>query len=231
MKIEIELHCPRCQGTSIKKNGIKYDGKQNYRCKNCGRQFIGDHHLSYKGCHSQINKRILLMLSRCCGIREIAIIMGISKGKVQATLKHSDYQIIPEKLHYDCLEVDEFWTFIGSKTNKYWLQYAYDRVSGKIVAYVWGKRDAATAQKLKDRLSELSIRFERLVSDHWESFTKVFQPDRQGKFYTVGIEGNNCRLRHRIRRAVRKTCCFSKSLIYHIKAFNLGFYYINNGCV
>ncbi|MBE0443588.1 IS1 family transposase, partial [Psychrobacter sp. FME13] len=31
-----------------------------------------------------------------------------------------------------------------------------------------------------------------------------------GKQHTVGIEGNNCRLRHRLRRAVRKTCCFSK---------------------
>ena len=28
-------------------------------------------------------------------------------------------------------------------------------------------------------------------------------PDQEGKYYTVGIEGNNCRLRHRIKRAVR----------------------------
>ncbi|MFH6852479.1 IS1 family transposase, partial [Acinetobacter baumannii] len=25
----------------IKKNGIKVDGKQNYQCKDCKRQFIG----------------------------------------------------------------------------------------------------------------------------------------------------------------------------------------------
>ncbi|RFC83035.1 IS1 family transposase [Acinetobacter sichuanensis] len=35
VKISIELHCPQCQGKSIKKNGIKRDGKQNYRCKEC----------------------------------------------------------------------------------------------------------------------------------------------------------------------------------------------------
>ncbi|MDP7804061.1 transposase-like zinc-binding domain-containing protein, partial [Acinetobacter baumannii] len=32
------------------KNGIKVDGKQNYQCKDCKRQFIGDHALSYLGC-------------------------------------------------------------------------------------------------------------------------------------------------------------------------------------
>ncbi|MDO9154010.1 MAG: IS1 family transposase, partial [Paludibacter sp.] len=41
----------------------------------------------------------------------------------------------------------------------------------------------------------------------------------------------NCRLRHRIRRAVRKTCCFSKIMFNHIKAFSLAFFYINYGYV
>ncbi|MCL2040228.1 MAG: IS1 family transposase, partial [Bacteroidetes bacterium] len=31
--------------------------------------------------------------------------------------------------------------------------------------------------------------------------------------------------------AFRRTCCFSKKMINHIKAFNLGFYYINFGYV
>ncbi|MDR0714048.1 MAG: IS1 family transposase, partial [Bacteroidales bacterium] len=38
-------------------------------------------------------------------------------------------------------------------------------------------------------------------------------------------------LRHRIRRAFRKTCCFSKKLFNHFKAFNLAFFYINFGFV
>ncbi|MCP4648669.1 MAG: IS1 family transposase, partial [PVC group bacterium] len=39
------------------------------------------------------------------------------------------------------------------------------------------------------------------------------------------------RLRHRVRRAFRKTCCFSKKLYNHIKAFDLAFFYINFGYV
>jgi DNA-directed RNA polymerase subunit RPC12/RpoP len=52
MQIKITLHCPDCQSTKIKKNGKKSYGTQNYLCGKCGRQFIGDHVLKYKGCHS-----------------------------------------------------------------------------------------------------------------------------------------------------------------------------------
>jgi len=64
-------------------------------------------------------------------------------------------------------------------------------------------------------------------------FVEVFGSEKLniGKKYAVGIEGNNYRLRHRIRRIVRKTCCFSKKLLYHLKNFNLAFHYINQGFV
>jgi predicted RNA-binding Zn-ribbon protein involved in translation (DUF1610 family) len=48
VKIEITLYCPDCQSPNIKRNGKKSSKKQNYLCKDCGRQFIGNHALSYK---------------------------------------------------------------------------------------------------------------------------------------------------------------------------------------
>ena len=54
---------------------------------------------------------------------------------------------------------------------------------------------------------------------------------RWGKQHTVGIEGNNCRLRQRIRRAVCRTYCFSKKMLYHLRAFAIGFFYINYGFI
>ena len=47
------------------------------------------------------------------------------------------------------LEIDEFYTFIHSKNNKLWLQYVYERETGKMVAFVQGKRDLNTALALK----------------------------------------------------------------------------------
>ncbi len=55
MQITLEIKCPTCLSDGVKKNGLKLYGKQNYQCKNCKRQFIGDHALSYRGCHSGIN--------------------------------------------------------------------------------------------------------------------------------------------------------------------------------
>lgn len=32
--------CPACHSTATKRNGHIHNGKQNYRCKSCGRQFV-----------------------------------------------------------------------------------------------------------------------------------------------------------------------------------------------
>ncbi|MBF7694337.1 IS1 family transposase, partial [Acinetobacter pollinis] len=136
--------------------------------------------------------------------------------------------------HYETLEIDEFWTFVGNKQNKQWLIYAYHRETGEIVAYVWGKRDLATAKRLKARLKQLGISYTCIISsDCWDSFVTTFKKCKQrvGKFFTVGIEGNNCRLRHRIRRGFRRSCNFSKKLENHFKAFDLVIFYINNGFI
>ena len=53
-----------------------------YLCKNCSRQFIGDHALSYKGCHSCLIQKILTMLVRGIGITDIAVIENVSIKKV-----------------------------------------------------------------------------------------------------------------------------------------------------
>ena len=233
MKITLQIKCPTCLSNNIKRNGIKVDGKQNHQCKDCKRQFIGDHALSYQGCNSGITGKILHLMVRGSGVRDIAEVERISIGKVLRTLSESIYQIQPKQSHYECLEVDELWTFVGNKQNKQWLIYAYHRESGEIVAYVWGKRDLATVQRLKARLKKLGVQYARIASDHSDSFITAFQCCKQviGKFFTVGIEGNNCRIRHRIRRGFRRSCNFSKKLENHFKAFDLTFFYLNNGFV
>ncbi|WP_042343890.1 IS1 family transposase, partial [Capnocytophaga canis] len=74
---------------------------------------------------------------------------------------------------------------------------------------------------------KLGVSFDEICTDNWEAFASVFQEytHKAGKKYTTDIEGNNTLLRHRIRRAVRKTCCFSKKFKNHIKAFEIVFFY------
>ena len=233
MRIEITLKCPDCSGENIVKNGKKSYQVQNYLCKDCNRQFIGDHALKYNGCHSKLYHKIELMLVRNVGIRDITEIENISTNTVLSILTKSDKTITPKQKYYDVLEVDEFWTYVGDKGTKVWLIYAYHRETGEIVAWVFGKRDYKTAKKLRAKITTLGLTFGAIATENWDSFVKTFFADNHliGKKYTIGIEGNNCRLRHRIRRAVRKTCCFSKIMFNHIKAFTLAFFYINYGYV
>jgi transposase-like protein len=93
MTIKITLYCPDCQSPNIKRNGKTPSQKQNYLCKDCSRQFISNHALSYKGCHSALKQKILLMLVRGIGIRDIAIIEGISIKKVLSALANSNRKI------------------------------------------------------------------------------------------------------------------------------------------
>ena len=46
------LSCPTCASQAIVKNGQTRHGKQNYKCNDCGRQFVenpqfGDHYLGF----------------------------------------------------------------------------------------------------------------------------------------------------------------------------------------
>ena len=107
MKIKIDLYCPDCQSAKLKRNGKKYNKKQNYLCKNCGHQFIGDHALTYKGCHSCLKQRILKMLVRGIGLRDVSEIENVSTKKVLSVLVNSNRIITPKQTHYDKLEVDE----------------------------------------------------------------------------------------------------------------------------
>ena len=92
---------------------------------------------------------------------------------------------------------------------------------GEIICYEWGARHLKTARRLQQKLSELGTTYDTIYRDNWRSFSVVFGGEKHivGKENTTGIEGNNCRLRHRVRRAFRRSCCFSKKLLNHLKAF------------
>ena len=176
--IEITVTCPHCQSTNIVKNGKKsYASKQNYLCKDCSKQFIGDYQLTYQGCHSQIKTRVKKMLCRGMGIRDIAEIEEISFQKVLSILMVSCIILRCKQKHYDCLEIDEFWSYVGKKSKKVWLIYAYHRSTGEIVAWTFGRRNLKTAKKLYRIMQKKEITWDSLAFDDWKSFKTAFQKE------------------------------------------------------
>ena len=75
---------------------------------------------------------------RGSGIRDISFVLLISIKKVLTILTSSKYSFTAKKKHYDRLKIDEFWTYVGKKSNKIWLIYAYYRDTGEIVAMYVG---------------------------------------------------------------------------------------------
>jgi hypothetical protein len=61
---------------------------------------------------------ITIMVVRGIGIRNISTVLRISITKVLKVLKSTKYRIKPKKTPYDCLELDEFWTYGGTRRTR-----------------------------------------------------------------------------------------------------------------
>jgi transposase-like protein len=112
MQLSTDLYCPHCHSKRIKKNGKKHKGKQNYRCKDCGRPFIAEQERTYNGCPAGIEELVKRMFVRGSGIRDISFVLLISIKKVLPMLVSSKRRITTKQKHYDRREIDEFWTYV-----------------------------------------------------------------------------------------------------------------------
>jgi insertion element IS1 protein InsB len=54
-------------------------------------------------------------------------------------------------------EMDELWSFVGNKGNPRWLWHAIDHHTGKVLAYVFGRRQDTVFLKLKVLLEPFGI--------------------------------------------------------------------------
>jgi insertion element IS1 protein InsB len=112
-------------------------------------------------------------------------------------------------------EVDEMWSYVGNKKAQRWLWHAIDHHTGKVLAYVFGRRQDEVFLKLKGLLEPFGIT--RYDTDDWGAYTRHLDPDEHqpGKRNTQQIERKHLTLRTRIKRLTRKTICFSRSIQLH----------------
>lgn len=118
----IKVYCPHYDTPNVKKNGIKGNGKQNFYCKCCRKQFQLEY--KYQGEDPRIKRQIPAMAMRASGIRDIATVLKISALTVVSTLRIW-FKTLKE-LHFDGIYenviLDEFWSWVGkSKQGKRWV--------------------------------------------------------------------------------------------------------------
>jgi len=230
----ISVCCPGCHSDQVVKCGKTDQSKQRYRCQNeeCStKTFILNY--DYNGYLPEVKKKIIDMALNGSGIRDTARVLEISPTTVISELKKKESCLesvnlaVLERLNpndvvveiqqvtgYDQqvtdAELDEMWSYVGSKDNPRWLWHAIDHSSGEILAYVLGDRKDAVFLKLKALLEPFGIK--RFYTDDWGAYERHLPPEQQvvGKANTQKIERKHLTLRTRIKRLVRKTICFSK---------------------
>jgi insertion element IS1 protein InsB len=225
----VAVRCPQCGSDEVIKRGKTDTGGQRYRCRNavCAQgSFLLEYR--YQGYLPRVKRQIMALNGS--GIRDTARVLGISKDTVVSELKK---QTEIEPINWPVLdrltdparpillarveeaEADEMWSFVGKKAAPRWLWQALDHRTGTVLAYVFGRREDQAFLELKALLEPFGIR--RFFTDGWGAYRRHLDPAEHevGKRFTQQLERKHLTLRTRIKRLVRKTICFSKTIEMH----------------
>jgi insertion element IS1 protein InsB len=112
-------------------------------------------------------------------------------------------------------ELDEMWSDVRSKASPHWLWHIIDHHTGKVLAYVFGRRQDDVFVKLQTLLEPFGIT--KFDTDGWGAYERHLDAAQHtvGKEHTQKIESQHINLRTRIKRLVRRTLCFSKTERMH----------------
>src|ERR687884_1128387 len=101
--------------------------------------------------------------------------------------------------------------FPKKKADKLWVWKARDRATDRIIDWELGGRDAATLERLLERLERWGVRL--YCADGWEAYAELIPQGRLyvGKEETHGIERDHARQRHWLARFRRRTCVVSRA--------------------
>jgi insertion element IS1 protein InsB len=115
----------------------------------------------------------------------------------------------------EAAEVDEMWSCVGKQQEPRWLWPAIAHRTGKVLAYVFGRRRAAVFLQLKALLEPFGIT--RFFTDPWGAYARQLAPETHvpGKHNTQQRERKHLTLRTRLKRLMRKPICFSQSVVRH----------------
>ncbi len=225
--------CPQCGSRWFKRNGHIHTGKQNHRCKVCGRSFVltPDNSVITADQRTLIERLLLERIS----LRGICRAVGVG---LQWLLQFmvTRFQAAPEDLYAKPAggtpavilqrleaELDELWSFVGKKTNRQWVWIAMDATTRHVIAFHVGDRSQASAEQLWANLPARYRERAMFYTDHYIVYKGVIPPAQHRAISKLArntnhVERFNCTLRQRISRLIRGTLSFSKNLANHIGA-------------
>src|SRR5215467_11243112 len=142
--------CPQCGSMWFKRNGHIHTGKQNHRCKVCGRAFV----LTPENVVITEEQRALverLLLERI-SLRGICRAVGVGLQWLLQFMS-ARFQAAPEDLYVKPAagtpavslqrleaELDELGSFVGKQANRQWVWIAMEAATRQLIAFHVGDR-------------------------------------------------------------------------------------------
>src|SRR5262245_43233060 len=150
--------CPRYGSRQYKRNGRIHTGKQNHKCKACGRAFVlvPENHVITEEQRAVIERLLLERISLRGICRAVGVglqwLLQFMVGRFQAAPEHLHVElpssapaVILQRLE---AELDELWSFVRKKANRQWIWMAMDASTRQIIAFHVGDRSQASAERL-----------------------------------------------------------------------------------
>ncbi len=205
------MKCSYCGG-SLKRNGKQSNGAQKYKCSECLKSQLKEY--SNKACAPGVNEFIISHLKEGCGIRSIARLSGVSPTTImKRIIKIANSIKRPVIAMEKEFEVDELCTYIGKKTRRRWICYAFQKDSGKVVSFTVGSRSRGQINQVITTLR--NSRAKKIFTDGFAVYKSLIPKAVHfiNKRKINHIERNNLTLRTHLKRIQRRTICYSRSLI------------------
>lgn len=225
--------CPRCGSIRYKRNGRIHTGKQNHRCKACGRQFVlSAAHRRISDADRALIQRLLnerLSLRGICRAVQVSLrwlvnfVVGCyaaAPDDLNMRLPEQPDEVIVQRLR---VEADETWSFVHKKANPQGLWLALETQHRQVVAFYVGDRSRRSARKLWKKIPAVYRHQAAFYTDGQAAYHGVI-PSAQHHVITKNnrktshVERLHGTLRQRVSRLVRATLSFSKTLANHIGA-------------
>ena len=206
------MQCPKCKSSHNKKNGFRR-GKQSYKCKDCGYQFV-ENPISRKYT-PEVRQICLKMYLNGLGFRARARVTEIDHTTIINWVKEEGESLPeapPEEEIPEITEIDELQTFVGRKQNKFWIWTVVNHWNQGILLWTIGDRSHQTFEPIWQIIKCWQSFW--YVTDGYPVYPSYIKPEDHlvCKTYMTRVEGENTRLRHYLARLHRKTLCYSKSL-------------------
>ena len=176
------MNCPKCQSVQIIKYGHTHYGKPRFRCQDCSRQFVEN--ASRQPIDEATRRLIDKLLLERLALAAIARVTGVSERWLQLYVNQKLYEtpkvieVTKKKVGRLTIQLDEMWSFVGSKENKQWVWLAIDADSREIVGVFVGDRSRQSATKLWQSLPPIYRQCGICYTDFWEAYEQVLPSKR-----------------------------------------------------